>query len=347
MIRFLAAVLVATLAVGCSSDSDTPASDDAESSQSPSPSTSPAAPHPFSGDTSWLAYQTDRTGVEGVWLVHPDGTEDHQIVTDLPNALLPDWSPDGTHLVVTSRGDGHTEEPLFEYDLASDTSRQLFDCTLPCAGDDEPVYSPDGSQVAFIRAMAPFTNDLPADCSLWIGDRATGEVRQVTSNTKPQCDREYNPRWSPDGTRLTYWRQPSMDGKATVTAVFVINADGTDERRLTDPAMEAGESDWSPDGEWIVFATHPLAAGVAGASHLYRIHPDGSGREQLTDFTSDELRATQPQFTPDGEWIVFTAVTSLSRSLWAIPAVGGDPIEITNGGIYTHGTWQPTPDTEG
>ncbi len=78
-----------------------------------------------------------------------------------------------------------------------------------------------------------------------------------------------------------------------------------------------------------------------GESHLYRIHPDGTGLEQLTDFTSADLRATQPQYTPDGKWIVFTAVTPATRSLWAIPAAGGDPVEIAAGGIYTHGTWQP------
>lgn len=155
------------------------------------------------------------------------------------------------------------------------------------------------------------------------------------------CDREYFPRWSPDGTQLTCWRQPSADGKSSITAVFVINADGTGERRLTDPAMEAGESVWSRDGEWITFATHPLAQFESEESHLYRMHPDGTGLEKLTDFSSAELRATQPQYTPDGTWIVFTAVTPTTRSLWAMPSAGGDPVEIAAGGIYTHGTWQP------
>ena len=346
MIRLLAALVVAILLAGCSSDPETtlPAAETSADTSPDASSTTPDSPlaaNPFGGDPTWVAYQTDRSGAEGIWLVHPDGGDDHQVATDLPNALLPDWSPDGTHVVMTSRGDGQTEEPLFEYDLETDTSRQLFDCTLPCMGDDEPAYSPDGSQVAFIRAMAPIVNDAPSDCSLWIGDRATGKVRPVTSNADPQCEREYNPRWSPDGTQLTYWRQPSMDGTATVTAVFVVNADGTDERRLTDPDIKAGESDWSPDGEWIVFATYPLAQYQSGESHLYRVHPDGTGLEQLTDFTSAELRATQPRYTPDGKWIVFTAVTSSTRSLWAIPSEGGEPVEIAAGGIYTHGTWQP------
>jgi Tol biopolymer transport system component len=310
------------------------------------PSTVPS--QPFAGETTWIAYQTNRSGSEGVWLIHPDGSEDHQIATGGPTVLLPDWSPDGNRLAVASRG-GDTE-PIYEYDLATETFRQLFACKDPCLGDDEPAYSPDGTKVAFIRALLPIVrsdamgDDVPSDCSLWIGDVATGEVTQLTSNTDPPCDREYGPRWSPDGTQLVYWRDPYENGKPTGTAVYVINADGSGERRLTDPEMFAGEADWSPDGEWIVFATYPLHEfdfSSPKPSTLYRIHPDGTGMEQLTFSEADNRRATQPQYTPDGKWIIFTSVTSSTRSLSAIPAQGGEPVVLAPGGIYTHGTWQP------
>jgi Tol biopolymer transport system component len=284
--------------------------------------------------------------------MHPDGSDNHQIAADFPGALmLPNWSPDGTRLVMTSRDTGSTE-PLYEYDLATDTYRQLFTCDDSCIGDDEPVYSPDGTKVAFIRALAPFVNnpdaggESPSDCSLWIGDVATGEVTQITSNSNPPCDREYFPHWSPDGSQLTYWRNPYAEGQPTGTAVYTINADGTNEQRLTDPAMFAGDPDWSPDGEWIVFSTYPLNEFnfVPKISNLYRMHPDGTGMEQLTHYDTADVRATQPRYTPDGEWIILTAVKPSSRSLWVIPATGGEPIELTTSGIYTHGTWQPQPD---
>lgn len=307
-----------------------------ERAEADTPSSSPEVADPL-GDDTWIAYQTDRSGEEGVWLVHPDGTDDHQVMTGLPNALLPDWSPDGTRLAVTTRG-GDTE-PLMEYDLESDSATELFDCASPCLGDDEPAYSPDGTEIAFSRYLGPIVDDVPSDCSLWVGDLAAGTSRRVSDNGTG-CDREYNPRWSPDGERLVYWRQPSADGRTDATAVFTVSADGTSEQRLTDPAMEAGEPDWSPDGDWIVVATRPLAQFDDGVSDLFRIHPDGTGLEQLTDGGVD-VRSTQPRYSPDGEWIVFTRVTTSGRTLSALPASGGEPVAITSSGIFTHGTWQP------
>jgi Tol biopolymer transport system component len=298
-----------------------------------------SSPDPFDDDSTWIAYQAQRGDREGVWLVHPDGTENHQIATDVAEQqLLPDWSPDGGRLVFTTRG-GSTE-PLYEYDLAKDKARLLFECADPCIGDDEPAYSPDGRKVAFVRALGPFVGIVPKDCGLWIGDRATKKVKQVTSNSKPPCDREYMPRWAPDGSRLVYWRQPDESGQTTTTAVYVIDANGRHERRLTKPDLVAGEPDWSPDGNWIVFATHPLHQfDCCEQSNLYRVHPDGSGLEPLTRFEGAGRRATQPRYTRDGKWILFTTASSSSRSLSALPADGGQPVAIPTAG--THGTWQP------
>jgi Tol biopolymer transport system component len=342
--RALVGAIAALLVMSSCASSDTDRPQDAGTTQAGSSpaAASSASQHPFADEKAWIAYQTDRSGSEGVWLIHPDGTEDHQIAQDAGGAqLLPDWSPDGSRLVFTTRG-GSTE-PLYEHDLAQQKSRQLFACTDPCLGDDEPAYSPDGKKVAFIRALGPFTGDLPKDCGLWIGDPTTGQVRQITSNTKPRCDREYMPRWAPDGSRLTYWRQPPEGGEPTATAVFIINADGRKDRRLTKPSLVAGEPDWSPDGKWIVFATHPLNQfQCCEQSNLYRIHPDGSGLQQLTKFEGTDLRATQPRYGPDGKWILFTSVTPSSRTLSALPADGGQPVAITTSGIYTHSTWQPS-----
>jgi hypothetical protein len=66
--------------------------------------------HPFAGETAWIAYQTYRTGADGVdadgiGLIHPDGTGDHPVAAAVHDEQhLPDWSPNGMRLVFTVRG---------------------------------------------------------------------------------------------------------------------------------------------------------------------------------------------------------------------------------------------------
>ena len=122
-------------------------------------------------DHTWIAYQSNQTGAEGIWLIHPNGTGNHNVAADVPGEeKYGNWSPDGTHLVFTTRG-GDTE-PLYVYDLASNTSEQLFQCNTPCLGDDEPVYSPDRhrGRVQPIASDLSFTTTRPATTSRPIAD---------------------------------------------------------------------------------------------------------------------------------------------------------------------------------
>jgi Tol biopolymer transport system component len=357
--NLVVAVLVSTVLISsCGGDGDaspntastSPPSAAAAPTSDPAPTTSD--PNPTTSDLgSWLAYQTVASGGgDEIHLVRFDGSDDHAIAGDAADSqVLPDWSPDGSRIVFAVRG---PDGPVWEYDLATDTASPLpFDCTAPCIGDDEPTYSPDGQSVAFSRAFEPFVTDpayggaeVPSDCGIWIGTVATGEMRQLTSNTAPACEREYGPRWSPDGERLAYWRDPYAGGSPSGTFVAVLDVATGKEIMLTDPVDNFASPDWSPDGQWLVVDTYPLLEYDAPpeGSNLYRMRPDGSELEQLTDFPADE-RATQPRYTHDGESIVFTHVTPAGREIWVIPAAGGEsrPLHSSTQRVRTHPDLQP------
>lgn len=273
-----------------------------------------------------------------MWLVRPDGSDDHEVALGIPGEHHhPDWSPDGTRLVVTSRTE---RDVLYQLDIETDAGSVLFECVDDCVGDDEAAWSPDGNRIVFVRAMEPFIGDAPS-CALFVGDVASGAVEQI-GETRSCYDRETFPHWSPDGSQLVYYRGVYQGAAIETTAVYAFDVASGIETKLTDDALMGGDADWSRDGEWILFSTYPLRDfQCCGVSNLYRIRPDGTGLEQLTPYDTADLRATQPRYTPDGNSIVFTAVTVSSRLPWVIPADGGEPIGVVGSGSYSHPTWQP------
>jgi TolB protein len=81
------------------------------------------------------------------------------------------------------------------------------------------------------------------------------------------------------------------------TALFVSNADGSEERRLLESASLDYNPAWSPDGQWIGFTSER-----EGSADLYRARPDGTGLERLTDSPAYDDQAA---FSPDGRQVVF------------------------------------------
>jgi Tol biopolymer transport system component len=308
------------------------------------------------GATPWVAYQSslrgDQFGRDGIFLVHPDGSNDHEVATSLPGQHIhPDWSADGRSLVF--RADVGDFPQLFLTNPVADPTgsrvRQLTSCANDCLQVDDPALSPDGTSLAYVEDTGPPVTvgqlEVPATFDLRVARLTQHGLARVHTILRTHTVTELvEPRWSPDGRSLVFWSDhtDAATGAVDGTAVFTIRADGTERRQVTPWSMLAGEVDWSPDGRRLVFDTHPLILFNFDdvVSNLFTARPDGRDLRQLTGATTSADRATQPRWTPDGR-IIYTRVTAAGRALFLRDADGSHPTPIAPGGLRTHGDLQP------
>ena len=166
------------------------------------------------------------------------------------------------------------------------------------------ALSPDGTRVAFTRTDPNVDNS----SVLSVLDLATGQstVLTATRTTNPPADEVCNtstrtrtcqgfdgsPRWSPDGRSIAFERQgmaPEPGAAWDSAALFVVDADGSNFRRVTPSSVHAIGPAWSPDGTRLAFDGSDMVVNAAGTSVLdikddvYTIGVDGSGLARLTD----------------------------------------------------------------
>ncbi len=113
------------------------------------------------------------------------------------------------------------------------------------------------------------------------------------------------------------------DGNAEI---YVMNPDGSNQRRLTNTSAEEWHPAWSPDGTRIVFQCMS-----GGASNVCVVNADGSGYTQITNWTQDEGLAQRPGWSPDGSKIVVTREVGGGQKLVVMNADGSGQREISVG----------------
>lgn len=124
------------------------------------------------------------------------------------------------------------------------------------------------------------------------------------------------PAWSPDGTTIAF--SSRREGTAHI---HVMDADGTNVRRLTKGKDPDSNPSWSPDGSRIVFS--------GGAGDLYLMSADGNGLKQLTKGGAEER---DPAWSPDGKWIAYERREpgGPTREIWVSRADGSGARQVTH-----------------
>jgi TolB protein len=232
-----------------------------------------------------------------IFTIKPAGTAERQL-TQAPHGIVhtsPDWSPDGRWITYTREWADHPQH-IFRIHPNGTGREDLSEATCQpddCLGDLLSSYSPDGTQIAFIRVLGP---EHSVQLPVFLMQADGTDIVQVTD---PGTERyqDFAPRWSPDGTRLVFSR---YDGQRDKDAIFTVSVDGTDLRRVTRWRMNCAQNpDWSPNGRWIVTACHPVEE-----VNLWLVHPDGSGLHRITHSPGARINWGVAGFSPNGKRIV-------------------------------------------
>lgn len=253
-----------------------------------------------------IVFTSDRDGDYEIYVMAADGSSLARLTNDPAADFTPAISPDGTKIAFASGRDGPRD--LFLMDAGGEHVINLTN--TPDALEDSPVWSPDGSQIAYHR------QNLTGDFHTYImnADGTDQAPFELLGNG-------FEPTWSPDGGRIAF-RGGRSEGPAGPT-IFVVNVDGTGLLELTPDAPWNGGPVWSPDGSRLAFE-RTLDSGF---DELFVMRPDGSEPVRLTTDPGQDLHAA---WAPDGTKLAFFSNRTGNREIFVMNADGSAQQNLTN-----------------
>ena len=277
----------------------------------------------FSADGKKLIFQSTRDGHEcdQIYTMNIDGSDVKMVSTGDGRTTCSYFFPGDKRILYSSTHLGGKQCPprpdfsqgyvwavydSFDIFTAKPDGSDLKQLTNTRGYDAETTISRNGKLV--------FTSKRDGDLDIYTMDRDGKNVKRLTN----ELGYDGGPFWSYDGKQIVYraYHPQTEKEKAdyiallkqnlirpTVLEIWVMNADGSNKRQVTNLNKASFAPYFFPDGKRIIFASN-LADPKGRDFDLYMISTDGSGMERITyNDTFDGF----PMFSPDGKKLVFAS----------------------------------------
>jgi hypothetical protein len=293
-----------------------------------------------------------------IWRATQDGT-DRTIMTSNTitglDSISPSWNAAGTAVAYSSKRSTNgaaNGTATGSYNLWTTTSPggtatiQTANTSASLDADDPPVFSPDGTKIAYaskaaITGLANGTASLSYNIFVRNAD-GTGTPTALTQNTITASDSK-TPVWSPDGTMIYFSSKTSLAGTFNGTAALAYNiwrmsSTGTSRVALTSDNTATRDNlspDVSSDGLTVIWHSKNLSNATAACFNIMSANFDGTSKVALTANNTANLDSTNPRFSTDDAQIVFSSkmkiasVTPLSYNIWTMDASGLNQVALT------------------
>lgn len=227
------------------------------------------------------------------------------------------FSPDGTRAVFVWSKPGDSNRNLFIKQTDSETLLRLTDGP---ESDYSPVWSPDGTKIAYLASTSK-------GLGIYVISSLGGPAQKIYT---PQSMVHWEQRalsWSPDGKSLVF-----PDGAPA--SIHVLSLDTLQTRTITTPPhVWDGDADpmFSPDGRLIAF----VRAIEGAVRDIYIVPANGGTPRQIT---FDRRLIDSLTWTSKGNAIIFSSDRGGKFALWKVPLRGGQPQRLPVG---TEDAYQP------
>lgn len=254
--------------------------------------------------------------VQEIYIADYDGANARRVTNTTTLNITPVWSPDNQAIAYTSY------RPAGQFGTFQDIIVSYITTGLrddPAKGSPQkqnylPIYSPDGTKIAF-------TSNRDGNPEIYVMDRDGRNLRRMTNN--PAID--VTPTWSPSGNQLAW-----VSDRTGQPHIYIMNADGTGQRSLINEICD--RPTWSaPPFNEIAYAARN------GPGYDIKLYSFTSGdATRLTDgIGSNE----SPAFSPNGRHIAFTSTRSGKSQVFTIDRDATNLRQITREGNNKFPNW--------